>query len=250
MIKKWMTGVMMVAVAGAAWAEPESTLLTRENKLPEKGQVEIGALIGMQALEFEKHYQETPYLRYGLLGNLAANVTIPVKQIRVDQGFNGNRSGLGDVTVGLELVPYQDAFRFPYIMPHVDVGFPTGDQDKNLGSGDVSVFAGVTVGTTTYEVYHWAVDVSVRHLVDNDPMTKDDTVVLAGSFIWDLSEEFSLLTEIGGSNQDLPDGRPITFEGGMVYKPADTAWLLGLYGGKTIHSSEDWNGTIKVSYSF
>ena len=249
MIKKWMAGAVVVAVAGGAWAEAERTLLTRENKLPEMGQVEVGALFGVQALTHGKDYQETAYARYGLLGNLALNAGVPLRQVRPDKGFGDSQFGLGDVTVGFEIVPYQDVFRFPYILPHVDVGLPTGDKDKNMGSGDVSLFAGITVGTTTFEIYHWAADVSVRHLVDNDPMTKDDTVVLSGSFIWDLNDEFSLLTEISGTDQELPDGKPVTLEGGMIYKPTDN-WMFGLYGGKTLHAGEDWNGTFKASFSF
>jgi len=250
MIKKLLAGMVVVSIAGAAWAEPERTLLTRDNKLPEKGQVEVGALLAMQSLQFEKQYQEIPYARYGLLGNLAVNAFVPVREINPDSGFGKNQAGLGDIVLGMELVPYQDAFRFPYILPHLDVGLPTGDQDKGLGSGDVSVLAGVTVGTTMYEKYHWAADVGYRHLVDNNPLTDDDMLVLSGSFAWEVNEEVSLLAEVSGTDQELPDGRPVTFEGGMTYKPEDTAWFFGLYGGRTIHTGEDWNASVKASYTF
>ena len=250
MTKKWMVGAVVLAMAGGAWAEAERTLLTRENKMPEKGQLEANALFGIQKLEHSKNYQETPQLRFGLLDNLAVNAAVPFKQMKPDTGFGRSEAGLGDVSLGFELVPYERVFRFPYILPHVDVGLPTGDDKKGLGSGDVSIAAGVTVGTTTYEVYHWALDVGFQHLVDNDPLTDDDALVVSASFLWDVSDEFALLTEMRGTDQELPDGRPLTFEGGMVYKPEDTSWMFGLYGGKTIHAGETWNGSLKISYSF
>lgn len=248
-MKKVMLGVVLVAAAVTAQAEPIRTLLTRENQLPEKGQTELGLLANTQQYEAQNNFVESPYVRYGLFGNLAAYVAVPFHQTRVKQGFGDSQNGIGDATLGVDLLAYEDIFRFPYLLPHVEVAFPTGDEDKGFGAGDVSIRGGVTVGTKTWECVNWAVDVTGQHLTSNDPTLKADTIVVSGSLVWDLDEQFSLVTEVSSNDQTYPEGHPVTYEGGMVYKPIENL-MFGVYGGKTMHTSENWNGSFKMAYSF
>ena len=248
-MKKLMLGVVMTAVAVTVQAEPIRTLLTKENQLPEKGQTELGLLANTQQYDNNAGYSETPYVRYGVFGNLAAYAFVPYNQTRYKDGFGLNQNGFGDMGIGFELLAYEDIFRFPYIMPHLELRFPTGDQDKGFGAGDVSILGGVTVGTKTWECVDWALDVTGAHLTTSDPMLKSDTVIISGSIVWNLDDQFSLVTEVSGSDQSYPDGHPVTFEGGMVYKPLENL-MFGIYGGKTQHTDESWDGTFKASYSF
>jgi len=248
-MKKLMLGVVMTAVAVTVQAEPIRTLLTKENQLPEKGQTELGLLANTQQYDNNAGYSETPYVRYGLFGNLAAYAFVPYNQTRYKDGFGLNQNGFGDMGIGFELLAYEDIFKFPYVLPHLEFRFPTGDQDKGYSAGDVSILGGVTVGTKTWECVNWAVDVTGEHLTTQDPSLKADTIVVSGSIVWDLDEQFSVVAEVNGSDQDYPLGHPLTYEGGMVYKPIESL-MVGVYGGRTIHTGEDWNGTVKVAYSF
>jgi len=255
-MKKLMPGVVMVAMVMVAQAEPIRTLLTEENQMPEKGQVELGILANTQQHDAFSEFTEAAYVRYGLFGNLAANVRVPMMQTRFKTGMGSNQSGIGDVALGFDFLAYEDIFRFPYILPHAEVLFPTGDQDKGFGAGDVSLRGGVTIGTKTWECVNWAVDASGQHLSSNDPTLKADTIVISGSIVWDLDEQFSLLTEVSSDDQNYPDGHPVTYEVGMVYKPIESL-MLGIYGGKTTHATdtithttENWNGSFKAAYSF
>jgi hypothetical protein len=248
-MKKLMLGAMLVATAVAARAEPIRTLLTKENQLPEKGQVEVGLLANTRQYEAKSDWVESPYVRYGLFGNLAGYVAVPVHQTRFKRNAGTNQNGLGDVAVGFDLVAYEDIFRFPYILPHVEVGFPTGDEDKGFGAGEVYFRGGITVGTKTWECVNWAVDVTGQHLNTKDLTLKSDTIVVSGSLVWDLDEQFSLIGEVSGSDQNYPDGHPVTYEAGMTYKPVENL-MFGIYGGKTTHTSESWNGSFKAAYSF
>ena len=248
-MKKMMLGAVLAMAIVSAQAEPIRTLLTKENQFPEKGQTELGLFADTQQYSTLNKYSETPYVRYGLFGNLAAYATVPIHETRYKNGFGSNQNGIGDVGLGFELLAYEDIFKFPYILPHLEFRFPTGDQDKDFGAGDVSILGGVTVGTKTWECVNWAVDVTGQHISTMDSTLKADTIVVSGSIVWDLDEQFSLVTEVSGSDQDYPDGHPITYEGGMVYKPIENL-MVGVYGGKTMHTDQSWNGTVKCAYSF
>ncbi len=248
-MKKILIGAALVSMVMAAQAEPLRTLFTKENQLPEKGQLELGAFVGTQQYQTQSEYAESVYARYGLFGNLAAYAFVPYHETRYKNSFGKNKSGIGDVGLGFELLAYEDIFRFPYIMPHLELRFPTGDQDKGYGSGDVSILGGVTIGTRTWECVDWALDATGAHLATSNPLLKSDTIIISGSIVWNLDEQFSLVTEISGSDQTYPGGHPVTFEGGMVYKPIENL-MFGIYGGKTQHTDESWDGTIKMAYSF
>jgi hypothetical protein len=248
-MKKILIGAALVSMVMTASAEPLRTLFTRENQLPEKGQLELGAFANTHQYPNLSGYTESIYARYGLFGNLAAYAFAPYHQTRVKNGFGANLSGIGDIGLGFEVLPYEDIFKFPYIMPHLEIRFPTGDQDKGYGSGDVSILGGVTLGTKTWECVDWALDITGAHLTTNDPLLKNDTIIVSGSIVWNLDEQFALVTEVSGSDQTYAAGHPVTFEGGMVYKPIENL-LIGIYGGKTQHTDESWNGTVKVAYSF
>jgi hypothetical protein len=105
------------------------------------------------------------------------------------------------------------------------------------------------VGTKTWECVDWALDFTGAHLTSNDPTLKSDTIIVSGSIVWNLDDQFALVTEVSGSDQTFPGGHPVTFEGGMTYKPIENL-MIGVYGGKTQHTDESWDGTVKVSYTF
>ena len=247
-MKKLMLGLMLAAMITAAQAEPMRTLLTQENQFPEKGQTEIGFLGNTQQRDTSSDYTESLYARYGLFGNLAAYALVPMHETMKKTGYGSNQAGIGDVALGFQVLPYEDIFKFPYILPHLQFGFPTGNKDKGYGAGDVSILGGVTVGTKTWECVNWAVDFSGQHLTNNDPTLKSDTAIVSGSIVWDLDDQFSLLSEISFSNQNA---NPVTYEVGMTYKPIENL-LIGVYGGKTVNLTpyENWDGTVKISYSF
>jgi len=248
-MKKLMLGVVLAAVVTTVQAEPLRTLFTKENQLPEKGQLELGALVDTHQYPNQSYFTESVYARYGLFGNLAAYAFAPYHQLRVKNGFTGNQNGIGDCGLGFQLLAYEDIFRFPYVMPHLELQFPTGDEKKGLGAGEVSILGGVTIGTKTWECVDWALDVTGAHLSTNDPQLKSDTIIVSGSIVWTLDEYFALVGEVSGSDQTYIAGHPITIDGGIIFRPTENL-MFGVYGGKTQHTDESWNGTIRMAYSF
>jgi len=88
-------------------------------------------------------YTAAPYIRYGLAENLAVFGDVPFVQNKPSNG--DTQQGLGDVEVGAELVVFQDIFGYPFIIPHAEVSFGTGDEDKGLGNGKTLCTVGVSV---------------------------------------------------------------------------------------------------------
>ncbi len=244
--------VLTLTAFGATWAEPIRTLLTKENKLPAKWQVEAG-LLGEYANykdEFilSKAYEVAPYGRFGLFENLAVSLEVPYRNVK--NRISDTEQGLGDVRLGLDFVPWQDLFSFPWIMPHVTVGLPTGDEDKGLGRGKTTGQFGVAVGTVVNEEFHFIAD-GRYEVISGSDSTDDNVASLAGAIVWDLSEQFSLLGEIKITNQDNDpyEGTPIYFNGGMSYK-ATEALALMFYAGGSQNTPEDFTGSMKIAYSF
>lgn len=242
MTKKWIIAGLLILAAGSSYAEPMRTVLTKENKFPRPLQAEIGSEFTYMEFEDGDLISAMPYLRYGLFENLAIVGGLPYLSVSPDVGKDVD--GIGDAILGLEFLAYEDLFGYPWIMPHIEVSFPTGDEDKGLGTGDSEVQVGVAVGTTVNDDFHLTVD--VRYLLRDEA---DDMPSAALSFVWDLDKKFALITEISVADDDERDNTPVTFLGGMHYK-ATRDLQFGLYGGTTDDTDAETIIHGKISYTF
>lgn len=235
----------LVAITGwSAQAEPVRTVLTKENRLPPLYQAELGTEFIYMETEFSEVVSVVPMLRYTVLPDLALYAKLPYHSIKPDVG--SRESGIGDVVAGFEFVAYQDVFGYPWILPHAEVHFDTGDEDKGLGTGDTEYLIGVAAGTTVSRDYHFVVDARYRIVSDMDNIPS-----VAGAFIWDLDDRFSLLSEIEVSREKGPmdDSHPVMFLGGMHYK-ATPALQFRVSGGTAANSDIDVVVRGNVTYSF
>ncbi len=252
MMKKWLMIGLMTALCGSVQAEPIRTALTKENRLPRLYQWEGGV---------EFHYQEyknndemmmaVPYLRRTMLRDFALFATLPYNRFDPDMGES--ESGIGDATVGFEFVAYKNLFGYPWIMPHGEVKFDTGDEDKGLGTGDTEYMIGVAMGTSVGRDFHFAADARYRIMRDEDNIPS-----LGLSVVWDLDHRFSLLAEMEVARRKLrdelgfreDDSNPITFLVGMHYR-ATRNQAFSIHGGGVTNSGEaGLNNIIRGKYSF
>ena len=141
-----LAGFALLLATQLAHAEAQRALLTHENRFPEVGSAEIGSYFEYLDLNNGDQSDIRPYGRYTVVNNLTLNASVPYAWLNPDNGSNEN--GVGDADVGLELLAYQDIFEYPWVIPHVDTAFSTGDQNKGLGSGETVTTFGVSVGTT------------------------------------------------------------------------------------------------------
>ena len=249
MTKKWLLVGVAILFCGSAYAQPMRTVLTKEHRLPRLYQVEVGADFFYQEMEMGEQVSTIPYLRYTLFRDLAVFGKLPYH--RIDPDIGSSESGLGDASIGFEFVPYKNLFGYPWIMPHAEIIFDNGDEDKGLGTGEVEYMVGVALGTTQNRVLHYALD--ARYLILDD---QDNIPSVAASLIWDLDAKFSLMAEIELSREKGRDQfgqsdstHPLVFMVGMAYQATPSLYFM-LNGGTTKHSDVEEIVRAKVAYTF
>ncbi len=262
-----LLAVLFAMTALPLMAESESvrTLYTRENRFPDLGKIELGTYVTYQQLDeyfinqvdakcYKNYYVPdgskrsdtvvTPYLRYGLFENLTVYSRVPIDFVSSD--VKGSKTGFNDIALGMELLAYEYTYKYPWVVPYIEVTLPTGDDNNHMGLGKVDPIFGVAVGTTTFDKYHWTLDGRYDANV-----TKDGRFEGAASLVWDLSDQFSVLAEAKimekspGSTKDVP----VYFNGGFAYKPVDQL-SVNLYAGTAVNSEENGHGSVKIAYNF
>lgn len=240
--------VLLGMSAGVASAETMRPLLTKENRLPEVRQLELGLVTEFReedgsGTEDFSTWEFSPELRYGLASELIFTLAVPALTREVGED---TENGLGDIQLGLEFLAWEDIFHYPYILPYLEIGLPTGDEDEGLGYGDVTAEAGLAIGTTVYDSLTYALDGGYRFLQDAGNVFK-----VSGALIYELSKQTSILVE--GEFEEAREGEEddrVLVLGGLTYKPT-TRWFVGLYGGARLDGeTDDPVGGAKVTYTF
>lgn len=239
-------------------AEPLRTFFVKENRLPGPYKTEVGALGQYQTIPDDHvltgdgydSYTVAPYVRYGLAENLALFADVPFMQNKWSDGDTDE--GLGDVEVGAEFLAFQDIFCYPFILPHAEASFDTGDEDKNLGNGRTLFTVGASAGTVVMEMFHYILDVryTFNDKANNDSDEDKNVATFAGAFIWDLSDQFSLIAEAKGSNNKNVDGDyPLYVQGGFGYQATENLYV-NILGGGAKNADEDVIVSGRIAYSF
>lgn len=249
-------------LASMASAEPMRTVFTKENRLPEQfgGEVSIqGSYSGYDDEDSDLDgslWEVGPALRFGIFDRLAFTAYVPFNGW--DYSKNDDEGGLGDIHTGLQFLFFEDIFDYVWILPYVDVSWATGDEDKNLGSGETGGQFGIAVGTTTYDVLHWALDLSygINEAID---YSDDDVVMGALSIIWDLNEMprvyggvmSSLFAEVQVRNDpiDPDDDCWVRGHGGLAFRANDYFTISGFVGA-TSDDAMDYYAGGKATVSF
>lgn len=248
MLRKFLILLSVFVLAASVTAEPIRTRSTKENRMPEKRQLEIGSLfeggdsdLGTDAL------QAVPYARYGLTEDVALTAELPIRN--VEQVDGSDNSGIGDLAFGLEFRAWEDIFRAPWIMPYLDLALDTGNDSKGLGEGESSLTGGASIGTTTHNVLHWVADGAYRFNDDSD-----NQFIGALSLIWDFDEQFSLIGEMQIEETKAPapepySDHPILFLFGFSYEVSERA-LFTVYGGTQNDGPVEAMGGGKFAWTF
>jgi hypothetical protein len=244
--------MIVVALAGllpavAGFAEPMRTQLTRENKFPGLYQPELGMTALHRDFEDGEANSLAPYVRVGVISNLTFITEAPF--VFTDPDSGDKEAGLGDVRLGLELLAFQDIFDYPFIVPHLDITLATGDEDDGMGVGDTVTTAGISVGSRMYEVLTLIGDIAYSLNGGGPVGDREDVLILAGSLVWDLSEQFALLAEGKVTDENSANDHPAYLQGGLAYKPTENL-MIAAYGGQWSSAGEDVNASIKVAYTF
>lgn len=210
---------------------PMRTTLTRENKYPEVGQVELGGFYTHAEQDELDQDIVGVYGRLGVWEFVTLQADVPFVDSEFGEG-DESESGMGDVVLKLDLLAFQDIFRYPYFIPHVDVSLPTGDEDKGLGTGETGVTIGMSVGTKVYDKLTYVLDVAyaINRFAEKATEDDDDVFMVSLSIVWDVSDRFALLTEGRVIEENSFGNIPYEIKGGMAYRITPDVQIAA-YGG-------------------
>lgn len=246
---KWMIAMLSLGLLSAqALADAQRTVFTVENQFPRWEQYEAGALVKFTDVDVPFGSVETtefvPYLRYGFREHIALQVALPI--VSVDPEFGSSEEGVGDVELSLQLRAYENIFGYPYVIPHITVSLPTGDDDKGLGEGDPVVTAGISFGDKIYSHVSWVMDLGYRF----NP-NRDNQFLFSNSAIWHVSPELDFLFEARYQNNSGIDENTheLLFLGGMVYDWTDQL-QMGIHAGGAGTGDTNVLAQFRLSYSF
>lgn len=256
--QKWLLAAMALCLtAGVALADPMRTVFTKENKFPDAMGWEVSLGGGASSYDADRSnedidtYAIEPGVRFGVTDRLALLAAIPV--VGYSEG-DQDESGLGDMSLGAEFLFWQDIFEYAWIIPHADLIFATGDEDKGLGNGKTQAAFGLSVGTTVNDVLHFAADVNFTAnggRDDDNPDEYDHLTTGALSLIWDLDARASLLGEaqVRDDPLDPDDSYGLMGHLGMAYRINENVSLM-IYGGGADRMAVDYYGKGRLVYQF
>ena len=234
----------------ATFAEPQRTTYTVENRFPTWGQLEVGADYGYREVSDDRSGTDidastlAAEVRYGLAEQLTVIAEIPYTTI--DPTFDDKERGIGDLSLGLQLFAYENAFGYPYIIPHLFVDLPTGDEDKLLGAGEVVVTPGISFGTVVDDVWNWVLD--VRYRIQGDA---ENQFQVGASLLYEVSDEFGLLAEsrYEDSGGTYSEDSSILVIGGLAYDVGEQ-WLVVFNAGTAVDGNVDVITNLRATFSF
>jgi len=256
-LRKWLwVAVAGIVVAGAASADPMRTVFTKENKFPEALKAELGLSAGWISYDEQKvgedadSYSIAPGARFGLTDRLALRAEVPYVGYSIGEM---DEDGLGDMELGFDFLFFEDIFEYAWIIPHATAILPTGDEDKNLGTGDTQGRFGISIGTTVNDVVHFAVDFSytLKGAEGENGGEREDLTAGALSIMWDLDERASLLGEVQVTDDpvDEEDDYAVRGHGGLAYRINERFSLMGYVGGSS-GQYEDYYGMGRLVCQF
>ena len=262
MIRKCLaTGRRLSLFLGSlAFAEPQRTFFIKENRMPGPFKAEVGAIGQYAEIPDDQCSQRAtammctsaaPYVRYGSGGESGrvSPMSLTCRTSRVD---GDTEQGLGDVVAGAEFVVFQDIFGYPFIMPHVEVELRHGRRGQRPWQRQNALHGRRIRRNRCHGYVPLALD--ARYTFNekvNDGGEDKNIATFAGSLIWDLSEQFSLIAKPRASERQGCRRRHSRcyFQGGFGL-PGHGEAVLTFSAAARSDADEDVVVGGKIAYSF
>ncbi len=260
MQKKWMALIVLLAMTTGLYGDMSRPFYTRENRYPQQRD-HMEGIWGLEAGAAYTYREFTDeaiasgdfstvalQMRYRLFRDLTLVAAVPYNMY--SPANMDSESDLGDISIGADLVAYQDLFGYPYIIPHITHTFDTGDEEKfqGLGVGESSTKIGVTTGTIVNDVWGVSVDATLDIRSDSDNVWMGSAALAR-----ELDKSFSLIGELRvvETERIISDDSYAMYMGvGMTYRPMD-ALAFGAYGfAAGAGAEEDFIFAFRGTYQF
>ena len=195
-------------------------LITDDTGTAGKGkmELEVGTEYGHDDEEGvkENSFEIVPVLTYGIMDNVDIEIAFPYLYTRTKEaGTTDKESGFSDVEIDLKWRFYEkDGLSFA-IRPLVS--FPTGDDEKGLGTGKVTYSLLLFV---TKEISPWAFDLNLGYARSENKLDERENIWHASlATRYEAKENLVVVGDIGlETNPDKEsDTPPAYLLGGIIY---------------------------------
>lgn len=209
-------------------------LSTEDAGIVAKGKFELE--LGGDHIKCRCHVRENCLgfvLKYGVTGRLDFGIEMPFLLLKPVKGRS--EGGISDLAIGFKYCFLEGRDRIPALALRADIRLPTGDQNKELGSGTIDyLLLGIATGARGPATAHFNIGCVFSH--DPNSGAGVEKVLCYGMALeYSLGERFGLVGEIQGeTNPGLQiSAAPLCTLGGMTYelKPGmvfDVGLNLGL----------------------
>lgn len=218
-----------------------------------KGQfVVAGGGSYLKQLNKDKEYSWVTDLEYGILESLELNVEIPYKALVPEDSTQEKASGLGDIATYLEWQLSKEGGYFPTASFAFTWKSKSGNQDKNLGSGENSYTFTSLVSKNLSESISAHLNFGYTHINRLSGNTYRNTWNYNGVLEYQMTPKFMAVGEVYGQFVQIPITDPQPLDGlfGVIATLTDSVSVdVGVGAGLT-NASPDYRTTAGITYSF
>lgn len=179
----------------------------------------------------EDIFEISSYLYYGLTDTVDIILGVPYQFIRVKEaGENSSDSGLSDLSLELKWRVFERGSFSIAVKPAITL--PTGDEDKDLGSGDVTYSAFLIAA---FEVDHGEYLLNLGYIRNENAVDERENLWhISVAAYYDITDEITLVGNVGlERNEDrYVNTHPAFALVGVIYGLSEPVDLyLGVKGG-------------------
>lgn len=231
----------------------QRTSLVFENQFPATGKYELTG--GIRIGEFDENDEISRARsadlfgvdlagRYSPIDNLTLGLEVPLRAVDGPSGADGG--GFGDIGLSLAILGYEHALEAPYVIPHVKVFLPTGDEDDGLGGGELRIRPGITSGFLIYNRWHMIGQLGYEF---NDAI--ENSIIVSIGSIYEMNNRFGFTSELSVSDAEVGESKDQSVEAQVgFYYDWNNALRMNIRGGGGETVGEDAFGEISFTYNF
>ncbi|UCG79316.1 MAG: transporter [Nitrospirota bacterium] len=259
-MKKVLIVVVMMFLALPCIAFADHPLVTDEAETLEKGAYEFelnseyayneedegGITIKETEIEIEAEFA------YGIIENLEGFIEVPYATVKEESTLGDeSESGLADIELGVRWKFLENEQISLAIKPFFIL--PTGDEEKGLGTGELS-YGATLIATKEIGELELHANLGLTHYEYKDDLVADesrsDIFHISLAVASEISEQLTVVGNIGmDTNQDKnSDEHPVFLLGGVSYKLTENVNLSGGLKIGITEPAEDYALLIGLSF--
>lgn len=206
----------------------------------------------LKQLNKDKEYGWVTDLEYGILKSLELDLEVPHKSLIPEDSTQEKGSGLGDISTWLEWQTSKEEGYFPTSSFAFTWKSKSGNQNKNLGSGENSYTFTSLISKNLNELLSAHINFGYTYIDRLTGSTYRNSWNYNGVLEYQMTSKWMAVGEIYGQFVQIPiiDAQPLDGLVGVIATLSDSVAMdVGIGAGLT-NASPDFRSTVGIAYSF